>query len=536
MDLHRLADRLLELPDEGISFYENGRPVRKSYPEVRADMDLLRSRLTAIGVEPAMRIGIMAENCYDWIVFELALLSLRAVLIAFPVEEFAEESADALAEKYALQLLVVSAGRQKRMESREWVALLKINDDSPLRLRHPVSGKDAGNGNDFSSLDSDVFTLVFSSGTSGKIKCLLISKDGTEEIVTAWGRGYRFKPDDGILVVLPLSNYQQRMMVYTAVWHGFSLILTDPLRLFQALKEMHPTILAGPPLFYEITENRFRNLPTRKRVLLTGLGRMIQLIPVGSIRGPMQRRCFAAFHNAFGGKIRLMLTGSAPIRRSTLDLFALVGLPLYEVYALTEFGFVSWNLPGANRPGSVGRPMFEDSVQIADDGEIIVSHEPLLSRGYFDADPEEEQKTFLSSSRIATGDMGRFDEDGYLHILGRKKQIIITQGGYKIQAETIEKRIEIAGDVARAVVFGGGELSTLVALVSLREESNARAEKTVQSVIDQMNQTLPAPSRIGRVVFTQVQFRPDNGFLTRNLKLDRGAIYQSFHDALIGIE
>jgi long-subunit acyl-CoA synthetase (AMP-forming) len=157
------------------------------------------------------------------------------------------------------------------------------------------------------------------------------------------------------------------------------------------------------------------------------------------------------------------------------------------------------------------------------------------SPGYLN-DEEEQALTFLGAKGVATGDIGRFDKDGYLYIIGRKKQIIITQGGYKLQPEPIEREIERCFDVSRVVLFGGGELPVLVALVCLQGEDSAEARHRVREHIDHINLKLPPPSRIGRTVFTPIAFTRENGLLTRNLKINRPAVYRLFHSALMGVE
>jgi long-subunit acyl-CoA synthetase (AMP-forming) len=323
-------------------------------------------------------------------------------------------------------------------------------------------------------------------------------------------------------------------MLYTAIHYGFDMHLADPPRLFKALKEMKPTIIGAPPLFYELFERRFHSLSPRKRALLSGAGRMVSLVPSAGLRVALSRRLFAPFHQALGGRIRLMLTGAAPTRRSTLDCFALLGLPLFEGYGLTETGYISINLPGRNRVGSVGRLVGKGKISIADDGEIIFSSDHPLSCGYFSAG-DEQRKTFLDARRIATGDIGRFDSDGYLYLTGRKKEIIVTQGGQKVHPESLEKEIEHAPDVLRAVIFGGGELAGLAALVSLQVHDTA-AEKRVRTMIDKLNKQLPAATRIGQLIFTTKEFTTENGFLNRNLKVDRRAVFNAFRNELLGLE
>jgi long-subunit acyl-CoA synthetase (AMP-forming) len=534
MDLTQLARRLDELPAQSLSHYENGALVRKPYARVAEDVRRVGAALDAAGLLPGMRVGILAENSYGWIVHELALLERRCAMVCFPPQELAQVSLAELADKYALHLLLVSAREQQtRGEVWPWLAPIDRVDAPPARVREVVPVAAARNRGPH-ALDPDVYTLVFSSGTSGRLKCLLMSRRGTEVLVEAYGKSFPFRPDDSILVVLPLSNFQQRLMVYTALWYGFDLLVTEPSLMFRSLKEMRPTILAGPPLFYETVENRYRNLPLGRRLALDAVGALVRLVPVG-LRARVQARLFAPFHEAFGGRARLLLTGSAPSRPSTLDLFARLGLPLFQVYGLTETGFVSWNLPGRNRPGSVGQLVFAGTVEIAADGEILVRYPQPQSHGYLFVDEQEEQRTFLPDGRIATGDIGRIDDDGYLYILGRKKQIIVTQGGYKVQPEVLEQALEESPEVARAVVFGGDELAGLVGLVSLRQ-GGLSAEARVRSTVDDLNARLPPPSQISRVVFTTTVFAADNGLLTRNLKVDRRRVFERFRSSILGAE
>ncbi len=530
MDLAALGDRLHELPQQSVVFFEKNRLARKPYPEVGRDVLSACDWLNSCGVSRGMHIGILAENSYEWMVYELASLRLECVLVSFPPDEFANDTFEDLAEKYGLHLLLTSKKEQaRRSATHSWTAPLDSLGE-PVSVRWPS----AVNG-EVHSLDPDVYSLVFSSGTSGKLKCILISKCGTEQLVNAYGRDFKFHSSDSILVVLPLSNFQQRLMVYTAIWYGFDLQIGDAPQFFRALKEMRPTILAGPPLFYEPMENRFHSLPLGRRLLLQTIGLVIRALPFGPLRVTLLRKWFAPFHDAYGGRIRLMLTGAAPIRPTTLDLFEKMGFPLYQVYGLTETGFVSWNLPGRNRSGSVGKLVFEGGASLAPDGEILVHYSHPQSVGYLDAE-DEQAKTYLGSRGIATGDIGRFDRDGYLYIVGRKKQIIVTRAGHKLQPEPLETEIERCPDVSRAVLFGEDELPVLSAVIGVRPDCGVQAEPRIRALVDHLNRTLPPRSRIIRLVFTTTAFTRENSLLTRNLKIDRTAVYRKFRGALLGME
>jgi len=524
VDLHSLTRRLYDLPEQSISYYEGRKAVRKSYRELLVDVDAVQERLRACGLQAGMYVGILADNCYEWILHDLALLRMQCVVVAFPPEEFANAPISEIADRYDLQLLLVRKKFLREAEAHDWVGILEGNADQQLRLRKSANTL---------KLEPDICNLVFSSGTSGTLKCLKISKTGTEEWLASCGRKYTFRRDDSLIIVLPLSNYQQRLMVYLAIWHGFDLALADPARFLPALKDLRPTILAGPPAFYELLENRFRNLPQSKQRLLLAVGGLIRTLTFGRLRQKLLQKWFSSFYSVFGDRVRIMITGGAPARHSTLNLFAQLGLPLYEVYGLGETGFIAVNLPGANRIGSVGKPLNEGAVIIEDDGEIVVDYKAPLCLGYLWCDAETVSKTFLSSGRIATGDLGKFDSEGYLYITGRKKQVIITAAGYKLQPEQLEREIEKSSEVSRAVVFGGGELPILVALISLGVEDNSQSRQRVDNLIAKLNTKVPTPSQIGRTVFTTTRFTTDNGLLTRNLKIDRQAIYNTFRSSLL---
>lgn len=522
MNLGTLIEQVAGIADRGIvSFDERGQVVRRSYAELSRDVEARRGQLAGWNIAPPTRVGIMAHNSYEWIVLDLALIRMGVTSICLPVTEFERTSLEELGSRYELDVLLVGPGVRADEELPPWAARF---GERPRTTRGPAPAV---------ALDADSFSLVFSSGTSGKIKCLPISRRGTEAWIEAYGQHYAFKTDDRILVVLPLSNYQQRVMVYTGMHYRFEVILADPARLLRALKELHPTIVIGPPLFYEILENRFRALPPRQRRLLEIAGAIIAKLPFAALRARLRRRIFKPFHDAYGGAARLLLSGAAPNRHSTLELFERLGLPLFQVYGLTETGVVSWNLPGANRPGSVGKPVFPDGVRLAPDGEIIVHNTHPQCRGYIYCEPDELKQTFLTPETVATGDIGRFDDAGYLYIIGRKKQIIITQGAYKVHPETLERELEQCELVNQAVVFGGGALTGLVALVNLRPESPADTRARVDAFVEALNDRLPSASQIGRVEIADKVFTAENGLLTRNLKLDRNAIFQEFRAQLV---
>lgn len=520
MDLRKLTSRMAEQKHQNcIVTFEKGQVVRRSHESVHMDIMTASVRLKSWGVGPGMRVGIWAPNCYEWIIYDIALIQLRALSVAF-TDDFASMSADELVEKYSLSLLLIGAtDKARKVEKKSAaIAFLDAENRGVAAIERPLPCTD---------WEFDNIGLVFSSGSSGRLKGLSLNRRGIEASVDAFTMVAGPHHDDCLLLFLPISNFQQRLMYYSALWYGFDLIVTDPTRLFRALKDLHPTILIAPPMLYEAFESRFSNLPPWKQRAARIVGGIAARLPGQSLRQKMACKIFKDAYDALGGRMRFMVTGMAPIKRSTLDLFKLMQLPLFETYGMTEFGGIALNHPDANRIGSVGQLLPGVRVEFAPDGEVIAVRPYRIASTYFECAEGEAELTFLDAERVATGDIGKVDEDGYLYLIGRKKEIIITAGGTKIHPEIPETEIDACPEVARSVVFAEADTSALVAVVLPKKPEDEAAKVRISQFIDQMSERTPSIV-IGRTIFSDLAFTRENGFLRPNLKLDRKKIAQHF--------
>ncbi|MCY1079440.1 AMP-binding protein [Archangium lansingense] len=513
----------------------DGRTVaRIPFAQLADDVARARERLVRTGLEPGACVGVLGENCYEWMVYDLALLSLGCLSVCFPVDEFATKSEEELAEGYDLSLLLVTRKVGNR-GGHAWVMVMNAPETPAATVRPPTD-----NGLRRRVRGTDACTVIFSSGTSGRLKALLLSRAGVDVTVDALANDWELTRGDGILVALPLSIFQQRVMIFAALRKDTDILLTDSVNLFRSFKALRPTIVLGPPALFEAIEKRFLALPELRRRALLLVSRALGLFTWKSLRARLRRWLFQSTHEAFGGRIRVLLTGSAPSKPSTLDFFEFAGLPLFQAYGLAEVGFIAWNRPARNRFSSVGHPIVPNSVSLAEDQEIILSLPHPQSIGYFGVERSEEALTFLPDGRIATGDLGKFDQEGYLYITGRKKNIILLQSGEKVHPETLEVDLAAIPGVERAVVVGGGEIPALVAIVAVdpecTAEQEARIRTDVQSAINRVNLRVKPASRIARFIVTRVAFRPETGLVTRNLKLDRQAIHRRFERELTQAE
>jgi amino acid adenylation domain-containing protein len=516
-------ERLNLFPEQGLTFYNGeGQLKFKTYPAVRADVEKAIKQLRDWDVEAGMHVGILATNSYEFVLYDIALMELRCTSLVFP-EEFGNRTSRQLIEDHNLNLLLFAKkDTWPTTAAGQWTAYIDAENPPGTRAR---SVSRSGTDEDYTP------SIAFSSGSSGKIKGMTYNPRGSEGWVTTFLDLFEIDNRDSLLTFLPLSALQQRILIYATMCYGIDCCLIKPAQLFTALKDYKPTLFIAPPLLYENVHNQFmktvNGMPAFKRTLAHLLRTAARVAPAESLRKRLRQICYGKIYSSFGGRIRVMWTGQAPIKRSALDFFAETGLPLFEAYGQTECGLIATNSPMNNRLGSVGKPLDVAGVRLADDGEVIVHQPHLQTKGYVFHDPNGEPSPYLDAQTLATGDIGRFDEDGYLYLLGRKKAHIVTAQSYKVHPELVEAQINFCPDVAQSVVFGDG-LPYLVALISIDKDKDPQAQQRIERHIKQINQKLPPLGRIHKVHYTREQFTIDNGLLTRNLKLHRKPIFERF--------
>jgi long-subunit acyl-CoA synthetase (AMP-forming) len=330
-------------------------------------------------------------------------------------------------------------------------------------------------------------------------------------------------PGDRLLLFLPMSNFQQRNMCYAALWYDFDVVITDYTQLFAAMPALNPTVLVAPPVLYQMIHAEYEKYPGWKKRLWSILGAALSSLPSADARQAAARMLFADFYKQFGGRMRLLVTGMAPIRRNIGSFFAQMQLPLCESYGMVEAGSITFRSARSRDYGSVGKLLKGIEVSIEPDGEIIVCRDNPMTLRYFQCADGENERTFIDPSRVATGDVGRFDGDGNLYLLGRKKELLITAGGVKLHPEAIEQELNNSPDIAHSVIFLKPDAAHLTCVVDLvppaGEDVCARVTKFVNS--------LPAAKKAApfvEVIFAEEAFTAENGMLRPNLKIDRKAI------------
>ena len=513
MEFHSLV---ASLPGKkgAIHTFERGRSASYPYPVLHSDVMRASERLRAWGVKPGMRVGIYAPNSYHWLIYDLALIELSAISVPF-TDDFAGKVNQALLDRYNIVLLLI-AKKDARLfpQKPAHIAFIDTDNDGIRALDLPLP--------DDADL-ADQHSLVFSSGSAGGLKGLVISRRGVETTMPPVFEALGTHTDDRVMLFLPMSNFQQRNMCYSALWCDHDLIITDYTQLFAAMPALNPTILIAPPVLYQMLHAEYEKYPSWKKSLWSVQSSLLSLLPSASLRQELARVLFRDFYKQFGNRIRLLVTGMAPIRRTMGRFFDRLQLPLSESYGMVEAGSLTYRPPGSKEYGSVGKLLTGVNVSFEPDGEIIVSRDNPLTLRYFQCAEGENERTFVGPDRIATGDLGRLDADGNLYLLGRKKELLVTPGGLKVHPEVIEQELNECTDVAHSVFFlrpGAAHLTCVVDLVALAgDEARTRAAKFANSL-----PSAKKASQFVEVIFADEPFTAENGMLRPNMKIDRKAI------------
>lgn len=512
----QLRGLITDLPRKKGKAYTFERGQIVTYPHAALHDEVMRTRraLSEWGVRPGMRVGIYAPNSYRWLVHDLALIDIGAISVPF-TDDFAGQVNDALLARYDIALLLISKSHARLFPQKPSHVAFIDADNADIRAldRMPPPEPDS----------DDQHSLVFSSGSAGGLKGLVISRKGIEVTLPPIVEAMQLVPGEKLMLFLPMSNFQQRNMCYAALWYDADIIITDYTQLFAAIKALNPTMLIGPPVLFQMIYAEFEKLPAWKRSALMAAGRTISLIPVPALRRAAARLLFGDVRDQFGSSMRVLVTGMAPIRRHLGLFYERMQLPLSETYGMVEAGSITFRPPGSRDYGTVGKVLDGIRLSFQDDGEIIVHRDHPMTLRYFQCAPDENERTFVGPGSIATGDIGRLDDQGNLILLGRKKELIVTSGGYKIHPEVIEQELNNCPDVAQSVIFlkpNAVQLSCVVALHQPEADgARGRIKKYAQGL-----QSIRKAAQFVDVVFADEAFTRENGMLRPNLKIDRKAV------------
>jgi long-subunit acyl-CoA synthetase (AMP-forming) len=481
-----------------ISFFRLGAVQALGLRELHSRAERLALSLRALGLERGRRIGILAGNCLEWVLLDLAALRLGAVTVGFDPARF--DLDPALVQRYELTLLFSDrAGEAPGIWSTQEVAAL-IDRAAPNEAPEPIAYS-----------PDDVTTLKLTSGSTGEPKAMTASVASIDSSLHAVQEMFGHGVGDNLFVFLPLSLLQQRYWVYSALRFGHDLSVSTYEAAFPALGLARPTVVMGVPAFYDAAK---AHIEARARRAADGTGSSDALRAAG--------------RDLFGDRIRYLWTGSAPARGELISFFTDIGLPMYEGYGLNETCIVSKNHPGANRPGSVGRVLPGKRVLFDGDGVISVHSEYPVTRGYELAPPGASERVFVGGGVVRTGDLGYLDEDGFLFIRGRADDVIVLENGRKIVVRPIEEHMKASAAIEECVLFCPTQ-AHLVAVVSPAQ--NPADVAAIAERVALTNACVGRDEQIKRVVVAR-RFTVEDDLLTSQLKPKRKRILEAYRSEI----
>lgn len=500
------------------------------------------SALAQEGIRQGDRVAILSYNRVEWAVADWAcqLLGVADVPIY-----------STLPEEPVEYILRDSGARKVFVENAEQAAKVK-KAGLPAASFDPAAGVESfeaflARGTQAAPeprVDpEDLATLIYTSGTTGVPKGVMLTHRNLVSNLKAACAPLDLGPQDVGLSFLPLSHSFERILDYAYFAHGMTIAYAEDIdRVADHLLEVRPTVMGAVPRFYEKVYARIREaveaLPPWRRALFewarrvgaeeAALRRRGRPVPPGlRVRFTLARwlvlRQFAA---RVGGRMRYFVSGGAPLSPDIAEFLFSLGLTILEGYGLTETSpVVALNRPGQIKLGTVGTPIEGVEVRIAPDGEILVRG-PNVMKGYYHK-PEETAEV-LRDGWFATGDIGEFDEEGFLRITDRKKDLIKTAGGKYVAPQPIESRLKLHRAILNAVVVGDRRRFPAALIVP----TPGATRDEVQRAVDDVNRTLPPFEQIKNFALLERDFTIESGELTPTLKVRRRLIEERYRDVL----
>jgi len=559
---------------------ENGHWVDCSFTQYYDEVKRAGRAFMHLGLEPGRAVSIMGYNCPQWVVADLAAIAAGGMpagiyttsspeLVAFvaghcKAQIMVVENAEHLAKVKKvrdqlpeLKAIVMMFGEDADKDVYSWSEFLALAEKVPeADLKQRIDNQNP----------QDCATLIYTSGTTGQPKAVMMSHHNLVWTASSVSERAGAKPGNDQISYLPLSHIAEQMFSIIApisigvtVWFAESIDL-----LLDTLQDARPHAFFAVPRVWEKMQHKMQAAgadapPLQKKIAAWARGIGLKASEAEERGSSSKPLLYPIAKKLVFDKVAARLgmdrsyfrgTGAAPIARETLDFFASLDLPLYEVWGQSEStGGGTLNYPGTVRRGSIGVTYPETEIKIAEDGEIIMRG-PSVFMGYLDNE-KATKETINSDGWLLTGDVGKIDDDGFVYITDRKKELIITAGGENISPAHVEGEIKSIPSISQCCVIGD-KRKYLTALFTLDEESLADAARAAGSPattvaeakecekfnawltneVKTMNSRLARVQTIKKWTVLPADFSIEGGELTPTMKLKRRVVHDKYEDQI----
>jgi long-chain acyl-CoA synthetase len=555
-----------------------------STKQFRRDVIRLAIGLKQIGVKPGDKVNIIGETSYEWLVTDLAILSVGAITVPIYPTLPADQTLYIINDSESTTIFYSSKAQWEKIKTikgdiKKVKHFISFIDEIPSEEILTLSGlKELGGERseeeyyDFiKQIDpDDLATIIYTSGTTGLPKGAMLTHYNIFSNTFVTTEIMDISEKDTCFSFLPLSHILERMVTQVYVRTGATIAYAESIeKVAKNITEVKPTIMVSVPRLFErvytrIMDKALSGSPSKKKIFLWALS-----VGDKKLKTDMERKksplslklkynltdklVFGKAKHALGGNFRFFISGGAALPKKVGEFFYKIGIPIREGYGLTETSpVIAVNTPKDFKVGTVGKPIPGEEVKIAEDGEILAKG-PNIMTGYYKKE-EETKEVFTEDGWFKTGDIGFIDEEGFLAITDRKKAIIVTLGGKNVAPQPIENRIKQNPFISNVVVIGN-ERKYLSALIipefdkideigavlgkKFKGRDDFVDDKDVQKFflreVKKMVPDLADFEVIKRVGLLKEDFSIDGGELTPTLKVKRTFVekkYKKIIDAL----
>jgi long-chain acyl-CoA synthetase len=542
----------------------------------------MSAALDELGVGNGDRVMLLSDNRPEWHQVDLATLALGAVDVPIYSTLTPEQITYQVTDSGAKVAVADTADQMQKF--------LRVRDRCPqlehlIQIEGPCEAgvlsyqeiTDASSSADLekrfwsSAAKVDphaLMTIIYTSGTTGEPKGVMLTHDNLVQNTLHSAHRVPVRHDDLALEFLPLCHVLERMVSYIYMWRATSKAYCSVHHVGDLIADIHPTLMAGVPRFYEKVQQKVLDSAASasgvKRALFrwaldVGLEASRVRLAGRDITGMLATRhavadrlVLAKIRDALGGRLRYCLSGGAELPMFVGEFFHAVGVPILEGYGLTETSpviAVNGAAPGELRLGTVGKPLENLAVRIASDGELLVKG-PSVMQGYWNK-PAQTAEVFDADGFFATGDIAEIDDDGFLLIVDRKKDLIVTAGGKNVAPQPIESELKRSPFVDAAVLIGDRR-PYIVALFSPNFEELERwarsngldtadlnalvrdpaVERLFADAVDGVNASLARYEQVKKLRVLSEALTIEGGHLTPTMKVKRRVVSEQFADVI----
>ena len=560
----------------------NGKFLSQTWDEVRKSVEAIAKGLLSLGILKGDRVVILSENRPEWQIADLAIMSIGAISVPVYTTSTTSDYSHVINHSGARCMIISShelcvKALPAVKQSSICKNVIKINQDEkkykePINIIYWNSLLNSNHDLNFnfeeeakSTLRTDTACIIYTSGTGGSPKGVMLSHGamltnctGAKELLKNLLHGMK---EIRFLSWLPLSHSYEHTLQFFTLGIGAQVYYAEGIdKLVVNMGEVSPHFMTAVPRFYD-------SLHTRISQGLKKQGKLSQLLfattlKLGKKKYYNENMTFSEkiinnlldkivrkkVNKRFGGSLKALISGGAALNLEVGLYLTALGLPLLQGYGQTETApVVSANPPEKVKLDTVG-PIFKGTkVKIAEDGEILVSGENLMN-GYWN-DPDSTAATLIDGW-IHTGDIGEFDDDGYLKITDRKKDIIVNAGGDNISPSRVEAKLDIEPEIAQSMLYGDFKNYLTAVIVPDKEQALIWAKennkndslssiiceeefmKKIKDVLNKVNKNLSVIEQVRKFILIDHEFTIENEMMTPSMKVRRFKVKEKYKDKL----